>query len=138
MTAVTYVAKRSLITGHVVGTTYRVPLICQDIVQGSIKRETMNESMSGLQETFLYYQKKTYDVTLAPLQLGALDLMLEFLDSVAGRETFTFDPYGAVDFTVAPITAYLTSDPYTVSPFTRHGRGGRDDFHVVSFSVRQQ
>jgi len=138
MTTVVYLAKRSLITGHVAGSTYRFDLSCQDLVPGREKSETMNQAMSGLQETFLYFTKQTYDVSLAPLQGASLDLVLEFLDSVSGRETFTFDPYGKVDFPVKPITAVLTSNPYTLTPTVRIGKGGRDDFYGVSFSVREQ
>lgn len=137
MTAVTYTAKRSLITGHALGTAYKIALSCQDVIPGREKRETMNESLSGAQEAFLYFLKRTFQVTLAPLQALPLAQVLEFLDSVSGREPFTFDPWGKVDFPIESMQVYLTSQPYSIAPFVRIGQGGADDFYTVSFSVRE-
>lgn len=137
MTAVTYIAKRRIISTHAIGETYGLDLNAQEVMPSIKKNESSQESLSGATETFLYYLKEAFDVTLEPLREWQLDLVLEFLHSVAGKETFTFDAYGSQVAANHSLSVILTSDPYSMSPFMRLGRGGANDWFVVSFSVRE-
>ena len=139
MTAVTYIARRSLSAGHFASTEYSLDLQClrDGLVPKRDVRRNVIEPLSRRGAEILRYDgRREFDVTLAPLTGLALDLVVEFLDSCE-EHTFTFDPYGAVGSPAAPFLARLSSDGYTLTRRIPRGTGGVTDWFTVSFSVAQ-
>ena len=139
MTAVTYTAKRSLISGHSAGSTYSLNLSVLVSSPGFSRdvNNVTNESINGSQETLRFFATKTYQVNLAPLKGGSpLNAVLEFLDSVEGLETFTWDFYGTVAVPNAAVTAQLEKGGYQLARYNPLGAGGATDDFTLSFRVR--
>ncbi len=126
MSLVTYTARRSLVPGHAVGETHELELLVRDsgVVPGRAHRSVQQEALAGAVESILYMHKRQYAVTLAPLQLEELDLVLEFIDSVINKETFTFAPYGIPGLTLSAILLEPTG--YDLQEFM--AQEGADDY----------
>jgi hypothetical protein len=139
MTTATYVAKRSIISGHLLGESYTIALKLLSTSPG-FEREvnaTENESLSGHVETLRFHAAKTIQVDLAPLKGGTeLDAVLEFLDSVEGGESFTFDHYGSIAVPHDPVSARRQKGSYSLARHTPIGAGGATDYFSISFRVR--
>lgn len=135
MTAVTYTARRSIIPGHSINSSYSLDLPCVAVDPKRDPRVETQETLSGARESLRYHAVMTYAVTLAPLQGTELRAVLEFLDSVEAGEAFTFDPHGSANDPDAPVTAELESGGY---PLNRRpqGKGGGSDPFSVQFTVR--
>ena len=139
MTAVTYTAQRKLASGHSATTVYSMDL--------SVTREGLTEKVETLRRTVEPISKKnaeiirfgnrrTFDMTLAPLTGTQLDLVREFLESCEDA-TFTFDPYGTVAAPGTTFLARLTSDGYTLQREVMKGTGGSADYFKISFSLAE-
>lgn len=139
MTAVTYTAKRSIISGHIEDTNYSINLAVMADTPG-FTRETndaTNTTLDGSREVLRYHAIKYYDIHLAPLKGGAaLDVVLEFLDSVEGGETFGFDFYGTVASPASVVSATLDKAGYSLDRYQALGTGGAGDYFTLSFRVR--
>lgn len=135
MTAVTYIAKRSLIPGHSANTSYSMNL---PVVSLPISRNVSNErqeAIDGTRETIRFYACEIWDITLAVMYGTAAAQVKEFLDSVEDGETFTFDPYGSANTPVNPMSAEIDSKGYQSNRDPR-GQGGSTDGFRRSFQVR--
>lgn len=135
MTAVTYTAKRSLIAGHTVNTSYSLDL---NVVDMPIDREpsvSTQTTLDGNEETIRFHACEYFNVGLAVQTSTQILQIKEFLDSVEGKEVFTFDPYGSANVPASPLTATLASPGYQ---FSRQplGQGGANDGYRTSFRVR--
>jgi len=138
VTAVTYVATRSVTGAHVAGNTYSLDLPCLIATPGDSRQPNVvtNEALSGARETFRFHAIKSYDIQLLPLTGTKLAQVLEFLDSVEAGESFQFDMYGSVATPVAPVAASLETAGYTQTRYQSVGQGGANDYFTMNFKVR--
>lgn len=139
MTAVTYQARRSLIAGHSINTSYSLNLSAEAVQPQRQQNRTLVRPIGGSGAEIIYWGGwQTYQVTLAPLAGGTpLGAVIEFLDSCADQ-AFTFDPYGTVAVpgtNPAPFLAVLGNQAYTVDRAIALGQGGANDLFRVSFLV---
>lgn len=133
---VNYVAKRSLVNGHVVSSSYDLAILCQAIDISREAKIEAPESLSGRRETLRYCAIERYQVTTFPLAGFDFLLLKEFLDSVEGGDTFTIDPYGSIGRPVASYSAMLEMPGYTASRVVELGTGGQDDYFSLQFTIR--
>ncbi len=131
MSSVTYTAKRSVVGSHTAGSTYALDFSAGKLNRKSKTRQKTKTAMGGQSETLRYRQTITWDITTTRVNGANMPLLREFLDSVDGGETFTFDAYGTAATPDNPVNCKIDSDGYSE---TRHG--GTDTFRV-SFRVRQ-
>lgn len=139
MTSVVYFAKRSLISGHVINTEYSLDLaVDANGMTERVKaiRKVVSPIIEKNAETIRFGNIRSFDVQLAPLAGAPLLAVREFLDSCE-EATFTFDPYGSIAVPVAPFSARLASDGYTLSRWMSLGQGGASDYFTVSFQVTE-
>lgn len=139
MTAVTYLAKRSLISGHSVGAEYSLNLKCTDINPRRTVSRTVKVPLAGVgAEVTRNYAYIEYAVVLAPLAGGTpLASITEFLDSCEDQ-SFTFDPYGSIatpGTSPAPFVARLKGDGYALERVLKRRQGGGNDYFRISFEV---
>lgn len=139
MATVQYVARRSLAPGHIIGTSYLLPLC---IVQGGLRRSPRHlkrkqETLSGATEHLYYGTVIFWDVRLEPIRIDEAAIVREFLDSTADGQVFTFDPYGSLASAVLPLSVKREDDDSNEDPFMALGTGGPEDYVQVGFRVRQ-
>lgn len=135
---VSYVGKRSFVSGHSVGNIYTLQIDCQDIPSPARRvLVEVSESISGARETLRYGAVRNFPVITFPLAAFDLALLREFLDSVEGGEPFTCDPYGTLARVVEPFTAVLEDGGYTETREVQLGTGGQDDFFSINFTIRR-
>jgi hypothetical protein len=103
-----------------------------------VKRSAAQPMGGGAPEVLTYRRETFVDVTV----LGPLGALLtetqilqwrEFLASVEGGETFTFDRYGTVAAPVEPKSAMLESTDYSEERIAGAGNAG---LYKLSFQVR--
>lgn len=133
---VNFVAKRSLVNGHVATNSYDLGILCQAIEISREAKIEAPESLSGRRETLRFCAIERYQVTTFPLAGFDFLLLKEFLDSVEGGDTFTVDPYGAIGLPVASYSGALEAPGYTASRVVEIGTGGQDDYFSVQFTIR--
>lgn len=138
MTAVTYIAKRSIISGHVLDGEYSLDLKCTDLLPRRRVNRVKRVPLAGVgAEVIRNFAFDEYLVVLAPLGGPSLKAVREFLDSVEDA-SFTFDPYGRVatpGTDPAPFEARIEDDGFGYEPFMRLGTGGGADLHQIRFTV---
>ena len=110
MTAVTYSAKRSIISGHSEGVSYDIGLPLATISRKSKAKKHRHESLSGKVATLLNSLNVEYRATTIPLKGGDYDAAVEFFDSVAGGEPFEFDQFGSAGTPNNPKLAVIVGD----------------------------
>lgn len=129
-----YFAKRSIKAGHVLEDSYNIEI---PLAQFNITQKVNRSSKTALdgvtmQNTFNSvsrdYQLTTGFVDIDPATEENLD-WVEFLDSVAGGEEFTFDAYGT---DLVPVNQQLVK---MISPVSMQ-RVGTEQIMQFSFSVR--
>jgi hypothetical protein len=84
----------------------------------------------GAPEVIFQREEVFYDVMTSTIQESELGQWREFLSSVQGGETFTFDRYGTVASPVEPKTAMLASTNYT------ENREGSSFVYTIGFKLR--
>lgn len=135
MTSVTYVARRSLVAGHTINTSYSLRLHVVDMPVSRNVNKTKNESLNHTSETIRLGAYEVYDVELAIADSATAANIKEFLDSVEDGQEFTFDPYGLPNAPHNPLEAEIESTGYNRQRFKK-GQGGANDASKTSFSVR--
>lgn len=121
MSAFRYTAKRSLVSGHTAGTDYDLDLEA-DRIDGPGGREEINErkALDGTSQTIFHRLEEIWEFRVFVASQSDLAALREFLDSVADRQAFTFDPYGTVASPDDPKTGKLVRRDETPS---RQGAG---------------
>lgn len=135
MTAVTYIARRSIIPGHSINVSYSIDL---NVIDMPIDREpnvTVQKTLDGQEEAIRFHAAEFYNVVLSVHSAGQIAAIKEFLDSVEAKEIFTFDPYGSANTPVAPISVTMDSNGYQLQRQPR-GQGGANDDYRTTFRVR--
>jgi hypothetical protein len=137
MSAISYIATRSLMAGHTASTVYDFDQAMLDTglaPSREVKRTTL-EALDGLhRETLRQWGRTKYDCRTAPMTAAQLAQMVEFLDSCE-EATFTFDPYGTVAVPDAPFIASIATEGYAVETVLRMTGGGRADLYSIAFTV---
>jgi len=133
MSAVTYEARREIVSYHFEGSDYSLTFDISDLKRpsgGDLK--TTTESLDGSTETLYFGRKKVWGVTTAPVQVSSAlaALLYEFLGSTADGQEFTFDPYGNGGFQVV-----REDEGFTESTF--QPINGVDDYVQFGFQVRE-
>ena len=135
----TYNAKRALAFGHTITTAYTLDMWAQEPIRTYTPKRKRHVAIDGTEENLLLRIESEWAVvtdhfTRAGTPSGA-DLFAEFIASVMGGESFTFDPYrqpgGGAD--VLPLAVTLVDGSYTRSPVDPSS--GR---FTASFSVREK
>lgn len=112
MATITFTASRSLIPGHTLGDqiAFEAPLRTADRSPRRMTREA--QSLSGRRMTRLMHRENQQNFSTPPFKDDALKAqMIEFLDSVAGGETWTLDVYGTEAIPDDP-RAYIIQGDY--------------------------
>lgn len=135
MTAVTYIAKRSIVAGHVVNNSYSINIPVVSMPVSRQPKKTMNESLSLLRETIYHGSSEMWNIQTALLTPSQTLSIKEFLDSVEDGSSFTFDAYGNVNTPVNQVTAEIESTGYSMEREAK-GQGGSNDHFRFSFVVR--
>lgn len=103
------------ITGYKrgLGQSYSIDLATTVRNRSVTSRKNFSESLNGTREVLFHNSIEQWSVTLAPLPIASMPQIREFIESVLGGESFTFDPYGTVAVPDDPFTAELVSNSYT-------------------------
>jgi len=110
MTAFSYTAQRSVISGHSVGTNYDIDQPMSVINgPGGVPRKRERVALDGTTQTVHHRLEKTWTFRTTDMEQADMEAFLEFLDSVSFGELFTFDPYGTVASPSSPKTGILVS-----------------------------
>lgn len=86
-------------------------------------------SLNGYEETTRDRTDEFYKITTIPVLEADFDDFRQFLDSVDGGETFTFDPYGTNASPVQAMNCILSSKGYTEKRVSQR-------YLSVTFTVR--
>lgn len=132
MSAIRYYAKRNIDASRSAGTEYSFDVALTAFTRQVERKEETATSLSGIRFTTLHRLDQGYQVTTAPINDSAiLTQMREFLDSVAGGETFYIDPFGSV---LTPNNEYqlVLNGNYSETLVDLSG------FYSFSFKVLQQ
>lgn len=114
MAYVTYTAvdRGSLVSGHSDGTSYSLDFRAASINRARGRDAEESVSLSGKTETLFNRQDKTWTITTTHVEDADFGQWEEFLDSVAGGESFTLDPYASGAASPSdPKTVVLVGDP---------------------------
>jgi hypothetical protein len=137
--AVTYQARRSLIAGHSINTSYSLNIVCENLAPVRNQTRIVKRPIGGTNAEIIRWAGfNAYQVSVAPLAGGTpLGAVIEFLDSCEDQ-SFTFDAYGTVAVpgtNPAPFTAILGAQSYALERVVQLGQGGANDLFRVSFLV---
>ncbi len=120
-----------------------ISVIITDSWSVDVSASALNESwpimtdeqtaLDGTTETILHRQDQVWGVTTGLISTDDLtdDYWYEFLGSVYGGETFTFDALGSVAIPVNAVDVILVKGSINIA------REGNTDYHRISFSVRE-
>jgi hypothetical protein len=121
--AITYIAERGLMAGHVASVEYLLLIDFTDDTVRSVATEKIeNRSLSGASEVLRYYSDANWTVVFAPTAIADMAQVREFLASTDGGEPFSIDLYG----TGVSITVMRTDTGHTETPFSRVGTELKD------------
>jgi hypothetical protein len=135
MTAVTYTAERSLVTGRVQGTEVRLRLRCRQFELSKDSRKSQQRALGVGIETLLWRNSNGWQIeTNGYNEDTGIDEVIEFLESVSGGETFTVDEFGDGQADDNPIDVVMLGD-YDKNRIAPQGHGGRDDYYRFAFRV---
>lgn len=125
MATVTYTARRSLMAGHAAGEEYTFDLALSDWTPRRRREVASATSLSGRQfNRFTRLDKEWRVAAVADDNEVVLAQREEFLDSVAGGETFVIEHYGQV------YTGTIEGDP-------NWSLTNSVGFYSISFTMRE-
>lgn len=133
---VTYTAKRSLVNGHTANLTYDLDILVQGDDPAREAKVEVAESLSGQRETLRFHAVERFTINTFPLNSFDYLKLKEFLDSVEGGNSFTFDRYGFTGRPVQSFPGVLEQPTYTETRAVELGTGGQDDYFSVQFTIR--
>lgn len=111
MTAITYTAKNSLVSGHTAGTSYDLePKLYSHAPRFNSVGHTQ-QAIDGTKETNISRREKYHDLFIGNITESGLDNYYEFFDSVDGAESFTLDVSGSIASPVNAISVQLEGSP---------------------------
>ena len=119
--------------------SYSLEFYTEVVTRGVKVKRSMQQPMGGGAPEVLTYRRETFvDVTvLGPLGALLTEVQIlqwrEFLASVEGGETFTFDRYGTIAAPVEPKSAILATTDYSEDRVAGASNAG---LYKLSFQVR--
>jgi hypothetical protein len=131
---ITYVARRSLIAGHVAGTEYVLTVDTTALVRTTKAEKVTQRALGGAAETLYFRTDREWSITFAPLRGLQLAALIEFLDSTERGETFRMTLLGDA---LPGFICRRTDDAYTLSEFMPLGDPAALDWFQTSCSVIQ-
>lgn len=112
---ITYIARRSLMSGHTAGTQYTADLNVVKFDRGVTAKSYPNISLDRKNtQTIFHGLDETAEITTIPLrhESAGIGQMREFLDSVMEGQYFTIDILGSTASPTAEISAILDTQEY--------------------------
>lgn len=135
---VTYTAKRALASGHSASTSYDLDLLASVPVAtlNPINRQAV--AIDGTPETLLLRIERTWSFSTDHFTRSGspstYDLVQEWLASVMGGETFTFDPYRVPGGSaVSPVSVILVPGSAVLQPINEGTQ-----IYTLSAQVRER
>lgn len=105
---VTYTARRRLISGHTAGNEYSLVFNAQSYDPEFVPKVEQTIALDGSTQTDFRRLDEVYDLDTDLFADSLLDDWIEFLASVAGGESFEFDPSSNNPASpVAPLTVIM-------------------------------
>jgi hypothetical protein len=136
--AVRYIARRSLVPGHALGSTQVLGLSLAELDRQTRPKVNASEAMSGDTYGLLIRSKVLWVCKTGPARELYADQIREFLDSCEGKERFEWAPY---DSAVTPAPAWrnavLESTGYKEDRAAMLPGGGRFDPFTFGFTIRE-
>lgn len=136
MASITYVARRSLATGHVLGVTYSIETDLMQADRGVRYLRERQQSLSGHVETNFFGSTAIWTIRTLPLPYEDTEILREMLDSTADGQEFSFDPYGTPDVAVRLLTVVREDDGHDEERIVEVGDWQVDRFGF-SFQLRE-
>ncbi len=139
MTAIRYVASRTIRSDHSAGTQYEVDVLTRDLDRQVKPQAHASQAMDGTTEGVLEKMHVYWHVTTAPLTGAWAQLLQEFLDSTVNSETWELDPYGSAGDSPGDMRAVVREAPagYRERRRVRKGDGGGSDYFAFTFVARE-
>ncbi|EDM47749.1 hypothetical protein [Marinobacter algicola] len=113
MATITFIAERSLVSGHVAGDQiiFEVPLSKSSANRSPRRAVEETKSLSGRRMTRLMHRENLRNLQTPPFNDDALKAQIvEFLDSVVAGEAWTLDLFGTPDAPDSPQTFIIQGD----------------------------
>lgn len=150
MIRIQYTAAREATGIHDPGDSVTLSFSATDLTPGREVKREIQKAIGGRRETLLQNIARTWSVTSQPLEGVEVDAMLEFLASVCGGESFSFEPWRYetgpaldLDFVTPRLrmaeaaNCLLDTDSWQLTRLIGDGTGGANDVYQVSFTVRE-
>lgn len=139
MTAATYTAKRSVISGHSAGTAYTLNLRVteQGLQIGRKVGADVQRTLSDKTETLYYYGKTSWNVAVLVTSSTELAALQEFLHSVEAQESFTFSPYGVSGNMGTTYTVRRVNANYSLERLDGTGSSAIENAMRVTFDLEE-
>lgn len=138
MPFVRYIAKESIVPGHVLNVQYTLAFSVQRADQSKQILKEMQRALAGNKETLYWGKISTWTVTMEPVPANQSALIEEFLDSTADGQQFSFDPWGT---DIAPVREMLCDREdmgYTPRRVTITGDPTYSDAIEYSFIINER
>jgi len=120
---IVYIARRSLITGHVAGNEYTLSIDTTTRTRSRRVEKVQQKTLSGRHETLWFHGERLWNVTFEPIQGSAILALQEFLDSTESGEQFSMTLHGETEDAV---TVARTDTGYTFDSHLEIGDLARD------------
>lgn len=152
MIRIQFTAAREMTGGHLTGDTVTLSFSAAELTPGREVKRSAQIAIGGRRETLLMNTTRTWSVSSGPLEASTIDTMQEFLASVEGGESFTFEPWRyetgpSLDFDfltprlriAEAVPCVLDTESWQLQRIadSANGTGGADDTYQVSFTVRE-
>jgi hypothetical protein len=131
---ITYVARRSLIAGHVAGTEYTLAIDSTTRDRSRRTEKVQQKSLSGRIETLWYYGERHWSVAFVPVRGNDVLALQEFLDSTESGESFTMTLLGE---TQPPVGVKRVDEGYQWARFMEVGALASDWMQTTIEVVEQ-
>lgn len=120
--------------GHTLDDDYSLELglAAADRQRAGLVKEVV--AIGGGRETLYQRDEVTWSVVTVPIASSSLAAVREFLDSVEGGESFTFDAYGTIAVPDNPVTVYRIPGPIAEQRAIKTGSGA-GDYRAFAFAM---
>ena len=110
MSVISYTAhsRATLMGGHSAGTGYSFAINFMAYEKSYNAPKSQPRALDGTTETILQRLDRTIGMTIGPYDSDDVAQIEEFIESVAGGESFTVDVYGTIAVPDAPLTVKLS------------------------------
>ena len=113
MSAVSYIAQRSLTGGALAGDPVDIDITLQQLDRSGGWKGKSNLSRDGSEERVVDRYEARWRITTLPKKTAEFSAIRQFADSVLDGQEFTFDPYGTIAAPVDPRTVVCETTSYS-------------------------